>query len=91
MSMDGIRDAALDWADENSATLVKAWYTRRVAIPLLFHSKKTSVCVMVHGDEFLALGDKATTDELKKVRTDACKVKCEVLGDSTAMFLKSCF
>ena len=36
---------------------------------------------MVRGDDFLAVGDKATTDELEKVLTDAYKVKCEVLGD----------
>ena len=57
MSMYGTRDVALNWADEYSATLVKAGYTRGVANPCLFHNKKTSVCVMVHGDDFLAVGD----------------------------------
>ena len=64
-----------------TAYLVKAVYTRGVANPCLFHSKKASVCVMVHGDDFLAVGDKATTDELNKVLTDVYKVECEVLGD----------
>ena len=36
---------------------------------------------MAHGDAFLAVGDKAAIDELKKVPTDAYKAKCEILGD----------
>ena len=36
---------------------------------------------MVHGDDFLAVGDKASTDSLKKVLMDAYKVKVEILGD----------
>ena len=81
MSVYGTMDVALNWADEYSATLVSAGYTRGVANPCPFHNKKTSVCVMVHGDGFLAVCDKATTDELKKVFTDDYKVKCGVLGD----------
>ena len=36
---------------------------------------------MVHGDDFLAVGEKRATDSLKQVLTEAYKVKCEVLGD----------
>ena len=61
MSMCGTRDAALNWADEHNATLVKVGYTRGVADPIFFNNKKTSVCVLVHGDDFLAVGDMATT------------------------------
>ena len=36
--------------------------------------------VVVHGDDFLSVVEKAATDSLKKILTDADKVKCEVLG-----------
>ena len=54
-----------------------------MANPCVFDSKKISVCVMVHGDSatFLRWATRAATNELKKVLTDAYKVKCEVLGD----------
>ena len=36
---------------------------------------------MVHGDDFVAVGDKAATDRLQKTLERAYKVKSEILGD----------
>ena len=80
MSMYGTRDAAQNWAEEYTATLVKAGFTRGVSNPCLYYNPKTEVSVMVHGDDFLTVGSKTSTDALKKTLMTAYKVKCEFLG-----------
>ena len=80
MSMYGTRDAANNWSAEYTATLEKAGYVRGIANPCLFFNHNNGVSVMVHGDDFLAVGDKTATESLRKVLTDTYKVKAEVLG-----------
>ena len=80
MSMYGTRDAAQNWAEEYSSTLAKAGYIRGVANPCLFHSKAEKCGVMVHGDDFVAVGDKKSTDRLKLILEKAYKITCEILG-----------
>ena len=81
MSMYGTRDAAQNWSEEYSGTLVKAGYKRGVANPCLFYNSKEDCSAMVHGDDFVAVGSKIATRKLQKVLEDAYKIKCEVLGD----------
>ena len=80
MSMYGTRDAAQNWAEEYSSTLQKAGYKRGKANPCLFHSEMDDCGVMVHGDDFVAVGSKAATKRIQKTLEDAYKVKCETLG-----------
>ena len=80
-SMYGTRDAAQNWAEEYSATLVKAGYQRGQANPCLFHSPAEDCSLMVHGDDFVAVGDERATKKLQVSLEKAYKVKCEVLGD----------
>ena len=80
-SMYGTRDAAQNWAEEYSATLVKAGYQRGRANPCLFYSPTEDCSIMVHGDDFVAVGDERSTKKLQTSLETACKVKCEVLGD----------
>ena len=55
MSMYGTRDAALNWADEYSATLVAEGYVRGEANPCLSWHPRIEVSIMVHGDDFVAV------------------------------------
>ena len=80
MSMYGTRDAANKWSAEYTATLERAGYVRGIANPCLFFNHNNEVSVMVHGDDFLAVGDKTATESLRMVLTDTYKVKAEVLG-----------
>ena len=80
MSMYGTRDAALNWHEEYAETLRQADYVRGIANPCLFYNHTTDVSVMVHGDDFLATGDGKAVESLKKVLSDAYKVKVETLG-----------
>ena len=81
MSMYVTRDAAANWHEEYAETLRQACYSHGVANPCLFYSAKTDVSVMVHGDDFLATGDGKAVEDLKRMLSDAYKVKVETLGN----------
>ena len=81
MSMYGTRDAALNWHEEYAETLKQAGYVRGIANPCLFYNAKSDVSVMVHGDDFLATGDGKAVEGLKRVLSNAYKVKVETLGN----------
>ena len=81
MSMYGTRDAAQNWSEEYSATLKAAGYIRGIANPCLFNSPSEKCGVMVHGDDFVAVGDQKATQRLKGILEKAYKIKCEILGD----------
>ena len=59
---------------------MKAGYNRRNANPCLFYSPGDDCSIMVHGDDFVAVGDEKSTQKLKKSLEAAYKVKCEILG-----------
>ena len=80
MSMYGTRDAALNWHEEYAETLRQAGYVRGTANPCLFYNKQDDISVMVHGDDFLATGDGKAVEKLKRVLSNAYKVKIETLG-----------
>ena len=80
MSMYGTRDAAQNWAEEYSATLIKDGYERGVANPCLFFGKKENCSIMVHGDDFVAVGSETATTKLRLTLEKAYKIKSEILG-----------
>ena len=57
MSMYGDRDAAINWHEEYAETLRQSGYVPGIATPCSFYNGKTDVSVMVHGDDFLPIGD----------------------------------
>ena len=65
MSMYGTRDAALNWANEYGETLREAGFKQGSSNTCLFHNHKLGVSVMVHGDDFVAIG---TEEDLKTTR-----------------------
>jgi len=56
MSMYGTRDAALNWSSEYSDTLIADGFVQGRSNPCLFWNPSTDVAVMVHGDDFVAVG-----------------------------------
>ena len=65
-SMYGTRDAALNWSLEYAATLPADGYVQGKSNPCLFFNKAIGVSVMVHGDDFIAVGPKQQLSETKK-------------------------
>ena len=80
MSMYGTRDAALNWALEYGDTLKAAGYEQGRANPCLFHHAELQVSIMVHGDDFVAVGPKDNLVNTRKVLEEKYKLKVETLG-----------
>ena len=64
MSMYGTRDAALNWTLENCDTLQAVGYVQGKANPCLFYHAELNVSVMVHGDDFVAVGPDQHLDNI---------------------------
>ena len=80
MSMYGTRDAALNWALEYGETLKAAGYEQGRANPCLFHHSGLGVSIMVHGDDFVAVGPNQNLSDTRRVLEDKYKLKVETLG-----------
>ena len=81
VSMYGTRDAARNWAEEYAETLRQAGFKRGITNPCLFWNPVNKVSVMVHGDDFVAVGEDAYVDETTKSLRDKYKIKVEKLGN----------
>ena len=64
-SMYGIRDAALNWSKEYADTLKSAGFVQGRSNPCLFRNHKLDVSIMVHGDDFIAVGTEANLKETR--------------------------
>jgi len=80
VSMYGTRDAAMNWAMEYGDTLKAAGFKQGVASPCLFRHEENGVVVMVHGDDFVAVGEEEHLKATKKALEDKYKIKAETLG-----------
>ena len=81
MSMYGTRDAALNWSKEYAGTLAKAGFTQGRSNPCLFRNEDMDVSIMVHGDDFVAVGSEENLKTTRAVLEEKYKIKVEVLGD----------
>ena len=81
MSMYGTRDAALNWSAEYTKTFADSGYIQGRASPCLFYNEQLDVAIMVHGDDFVAIGDDAGLADARNVLEDCYKLKVEMLGN----------
>ena len=77
-AMYGTRDAALNWAREYADTLRRAGSRQGKSNPCLFWNEKLDVAIMVHGDDFVAIGSSAN---LKTLKSD-CKTTAHMSAAS---------
>ena len=80
MSMYGTRDAAINWSDECTKTLVKDGYKQGRANLCLFWHPSKKADVMVHGDDFVALGSDESLKSTMRSLEEKYKIKVQVLG-----------
>ena len=80
MSMYGIRDAAINWFDEYTKILVKDGYKQGRANPCLFWHPSKKAAVMVHGDDFVAVGSDESLKSTRRTLEEKYKIKVQVLG-----------
>ena len=66
-SMYGTQDAPNIWQTHYTETLQKAGFRRGLSNASVFYQEAWDVRVMVHGDDFLALGDAQHLEKLSQV------------------------
>ena len=81
MSMYGTRDAALNWSAEYSEALIKSGDVQGRSNACLFHNAKLEVSVMVHGDDFVAVGSDKGLADARSTLESRYKLKVELLGN----------
>ena len=55
-AMYGTRDAAQNWEEEYCEALINMGFSHGQSSPCVFYHKKRNLRVVVHGDDFTALG-----------------------------------
>ena len=71
----GTRDAGHIWEIVYGEALVNMGFTQGVASPCCFHHAKWNVSLVVHGDDFTALGTEDGVTSFEKGMADAFEVK----------------
>ena len=80
VSMYGTRDAAMNWATEYGEKLKQAGFLQGRSSACLFYHKANDVAVMVHGDDFVAVGEPKYLAETEAALSKKYKIKTEMLG-----------
>ena len=79
MSMYGTPDAACNWSAESTATLLASGYVQGWHSPCLFRHLTTGISAMVHGDDFIAVGNAESLVAMRKT-LDKYRLTVKVLG-----------
>ena len=69
-TMYGTLDAAEQWSAHYTAVLEKAGFQKGSASPCHFWHSKRDIWLLVHGDDFVSVAEKADQEFLKKVLCD---------------------
>ena len=65
MSLYGTRDAARNWQDEVARSMKRWGFIRGVYNPCLFHHPVWGITTLVHGDDFVSVGDRQSLGKFK--------------------------
>ena len=80
-AMYGTRDAAAAWESEWTKTLNSVGLESGVSNPALLHCEKLDASMVVHGDDFITLGDSEALSEVERAMSDHYTIKVRaVLG-----------
>ena len=80
-AMYGTRDAAVAWEREWTKTWNPVGFESGVSNPALLHSEKLDAFMVVHGDDFVTLGDDEASSEVERVMSSHYTIKVlAVLG-----------
>ena len=79
-SLYGTRDAAANWAEEYTKTMVEMGFDKGKASPCIFVHRKRGLKVMVHGDDFLAGGDVESLEWMRSEIQKKYEVKSGIIS-----------
>ena len=79
--MYGARDAAAAWEREWTKKVEFSGFESGVSKPALLHCEKLDAPMVVHGDDFITLGDSEALSEVERAMSDHYTIKVRaVLG-----------
>ena len=82
-SLYGTRDAAVNFQNEVRKMMLKIGYTQGKYNASLYYNAATGVKVIVHGDDFVAVGEREQVGELRKQIAHRFTVKDKIIGMRT--------
>ena len=82
VSMYGTREAARNWEDTYSDILEKAGFRRGISTPCVFTHDSREIRIVVHGDDFLAIGRESQLKWYKAEMEKSLEVKTTMIGPS---------
>ena len=83
-SMYGTRDAAQNWQAEFSQQLVSNGFARGSASPCVFHHEARGIRTLVHGDDYVSVGQPKHLEWMQKEFEQCFTVKTQKLGPQTS-------
>ena len=78
--MFGTLDAAAGWAEDYTGTLIDGGFDKGGASPCHFRHKEKNVNLLVHGDDFFAVGREGDLGHLKKTLEAKYELKTQMIG-----------
>lgn len=85
MSLYGTQDAAANWEAEYTGTLVNDGFVQGKASGCHFYKEASQVRLLVHGDDFVAVGNKNALDDYEAMMTKTYECKVARLGWTKGM------
>eukprot|EP00973_Karenia_brevis_P037396 5156352-Karenia_brevis.AAC.1 len=79
-SLYGTRDAAHNWVEEVARFMKKAGFERGRYNPCIYKHRSRELELMVHGDDFVSVGEKADLDWFRAELGKRFKVKTAKVG-----------
>ena len=77
--MYGTRDAAAAWEREWTKTLNSVGFESGVSNPALLHCETLDASMVVHGDDFITLGDSEALSEVERAMSDHYTIKVRAI------------
>ena len=78
-AMYGTRDAAAAWEREWTKTLNSVGFESDVSNPALLHCEELDASMVVHGDDFITLGDSEALSEVERAMSDHHTIKVRAI------------
>ena len=82
MSLYGTRDAATNWQNEVAKQMAKWGFTRGRYNPCLYHHKELMIQTLVHGDDFVSVGNKDSMLKFKERLEERFEIKTKIVGSA---------
>ena len=80
MSLYGTRDAATNWQNEVAKEMARWGFVRGRYNPCLYWHRELKVRTLVHGDDFVSVGNKSNMLKFKAHLENRFEVKTQLLG-----------